>query len=328
MVENMLAYLSIDTLLLMVASAGFGIAAATVAWIIITLLSIASNKILAVTTPAIERYRRRPPAQLEKALGLRSISNHNNLHAMQQSMKKLFPESLFKNIAQGAFMVLISLTVFVYVLVNFKNIAAGVIASVSAMLLMAQLFSYSAHSERRKLMKQLPAAIRIFASVFEDTGNFRLALDATANRTPDPIKRVFRVVIARLDSRKDAYSAFEPFEQALGKGYATVLRQLFDEAYRSGTLTVQKFLRLSTQVENTLELELENAPDVSYSRVLGTFVYLGMFAMVFAALKVVPDGKVYLTDDPVGRVLMSLLFLAVTVGILADKIWNEMRGLD
>lgn len=327
MVENVLAHLSIDILLLMVASAGFGIAAATVAWIIITLLSIASSKILVVTTPAIEKYRRRPPAQLEKALGLRSISNHNNLHAMQQ-IKKLFPESLFKNIAQGAFMVLISLTVFAYVLVNFKNIAAGVIALVSAMLLMAQLFSHSAHSERRKLMKQLPAAIRIFASVFEDTGNFRLALDATANRTPDPIKRVFRVVIARLDSRKDAHSAFEPFERALGKGYATVLRQLFDEAYRSGTLTVQKFLRLSTQVENTLELELENAPDVSYSRVLGTFVYLGMFAMVFAALKVVPDGKVYLTDDPVGRVLMSLMFLAVTVGILADKIWNEMRGLD
>ncbi len=185
----------------------------------------------------ITAIRSRPPAHIQRALGMQQEKKKViDLEKIIQRLKWLIPEHLLRSTMFIVSAVFISLIGFSACITYLQNFGAGVMCVIAVILLFAQIFTQSTTKDKEAIKNQLPSVARIFGSVMEDTGNYRLAVDAVAERSPEPSKSLFRKVAQMLDHGIEPEKAFEEIPKAAGSGYPMVLKDLMLDAYRYGTI--------------------------------------------------------------------------------------------
>ncbi|WP_092485697.1 type II secretion system F family protein [Desulfoscipio geothermicus] len=271
----------------------------------------------------ITAIRSRPPAQLQAALGLQS-KKAIDLDIVTKKIKWLIPEHLLRNAIFIVLAIFTSLIGFSLCVTYLNNFGAGIVCIAAVILIFIQIFTYATTKDRREINNQLPAVARIFGSVMEDTGSFRLALDAVADRSPEPARSLFIKITQMLDHGIESDKAFEEIPKAAGTGYATLLKDLMLDAYKYGTIVLPRFTRLAGQIDTMQELQNENTPDVAASRFTAIILHIGIIIMAFLTVRIAPDAKKYLTDDPIGKIIVTAIFLSVVIGIIADRLWGDV----
>lgn len=273
----------------------------------------------------IKAVQSQPPAHLKKALGIEEQNKQFlDLDSITKRLQWLIPEHLMRNMAFMVFAAVTSLVAFSLCITYLDNLGAGVVSVMAVILVFIQLFSTTNAKDKNAINTQLPAVARIFGSVMEDTGSLRLALDAVADRSPEPSKSLFLKVTQMLDHGIEPERAFSEIPKAAGTGYAVMLRDLMLDAYHHGSTVLPRFTRLAGQIDAMQELRNENAPDVASSRLTSLILHIGIVVLALLTIKLMPDAKKYLIDDPIGKVLVTLSFLSVVVGIIADRLWGDI----
>lgn len=273
----------------------------------------------------ITAIRSRPPAHIQRALGMQQEKKKViDLEKIIQRLKWLIPEHLLRSTMFIVSAVFISLIGFSACITYLQNFGAGVMCVIAVILLFAQIFTQSTTKDKEAIKNQLPSVARIFGSVMEDTGNYRLAVDAVAERSPEPSKSLFRKVAQMLDHGIEPEKAFEEIPKAAGSGYPMVLKDLMLDAYRYGTTVLPRFTRLASQVDTMQELHNENSPDVVQARITSILLHIGIIVMAFLTIHLMPDAKKYLVEDQIGKVLVTLSFVSVVVGVIADRLWGDI----
>jgi len=272
----------------------------------------------------IKALQSRPPRRLRKILGLES-KNEFDFRKYINKLKWLIPEHLIGNAFFTAFSILTSIVVFSLCVSYLKNPGAGIVSVLTVVLTATQVFTHGKVKRQVEINNQLPAVTRIFGSVLDDTGNFRLAMDAVAERSPEPSRGLFTKITQMLDHGVEPKAAFKEVIKATGAGYSIMFVNLLTDSYFHGTTVLPRFARLAGQIDTMQELQRENSPDVITTRISAIILHIGVIVLAFLTTILVPDAKKYLIDAPVGKTLVTLCFLSVVVAIIADRLWGDIK---
>lgn len=209
-------------------------------------------------------------------------------------------------------------------LVLLKNLSTAIIFGLSAFLVPDVILVSFMQRKRTKMIEQLSSAVRIFAAEFKDTPQVGKALKNTAKRVPPPLGNVLSGVCREIAAgyKKDTVLAnmMEELDFEYGRMFVQLLRLAWDDA------SVQPlFSRLATRISSLQSLMQKNNSSMAYGRIMS----VGVNALIIPAMLMVqwkvPGAYEFMTMHPVGRLLISISFLSVLVGLIFDRILSGVN---
>ncbi|MTI84374.1 MAG: hypothetical protein FH756_10815 [Firmicutes bacterium] len=309
-----------------VAAVAASVVAAILGKILLDLAQNTYNTYTPKLSKKIKAVQSRPPAHLKEALGIKEKKKQViDFNVITKRIKWLIPEHLLRNMGFMVLAIFTSMIGFTLCISYLDNFGAGVVSVMAVILIFIQVFSSTTNKEKNSINTQLPAVARVFGAVMEDTGSLRLALDAVAERSPEPSKNLFMKVTQMMDHGIEPEKAFSEIPKAAGSGYAVMLKDLMLDAWHHGSTVLPRFARLAGQIDSMQELKNENAPDVASSRLTSLILHIGIVVLALLTVRLMPDSKKYLIDDPIGKILVTLSFLSVVIGIIADRMWGDIQ---
>lgn len=205
-----------------------------------------------------------------------------------------------------------------------KNVSVAVILGLSAFLVPDVILVGYMQKKRTKMIEQLGNTVKIFAAEFKDTPQVGHALKQTARRIPPPLGDVLSNTCREIAAgyKKDAVLAnmMEELDFEYGRVFVQLLRLAWDDA------SVQPlFSRLATRIASLQSLMQKNNSSLAYGRIMAMGVNaLIIPAMIFVQLKI-PGAYEFMTIHPIGRLLVSMSFLSVLVGLVLDRILSGVN---
>lgn len=209
-------------------------------------------------------------------------------------------------------------------LVVLKNIGVAIILGLSAFLVPDVILVSFMQKKRTKMIEQLGSAVRIFSAEFKDTPQVGRALKNTAKRVPPPLGDVLSNACREIAAgyKKDTVLAnmMEELEFEYGRMFVQILRIAWDDA------SVQPlFSRLATRIATLQLLMQKNNSSLAYGRIMSMGVNALIIPVMLMVQWKVPGAHEFMTMHPVGRLLVSISFLSVLVGLILDRI---LSGVD
>lgn len=204
-----------------------------------------------------------------------------------------------------------------------KNIPAAVVIAAVGFLLPDTYLLERITSRRAKMIEQLGTALRIFASEFGDTPQVTTALAVTASRMPAPLGTALKRASRDLSAGKDKDEVLARTMKDLDFEYGRLFVQLLRIAWEDASVR-PLFSRLATRVAGLQTLLRRNRVETLYGRVTGIVVNLMIFPMFFAVRHFVPGAARFQVGHPLGRFLVFLCFLSVLIGLLVNRMINEV----
>lgn len=311
--------------LMLLTSIAVGIAVMLGVKLIIDLITHVFYLIMPQLSSKLKFIRSRPPAHLRKTLGLEDKKKKTiDIDTLLKRLQWLVPEHLVRNTFFLLLAIVICFLSISACTIYLNNSGAGIVCGVALILIFTQIFTHTSKKTQREIQDQLPGIALTFGSIMEDTGNFRLALDAVAERSPEPSKSLFIKITQMLDHGIEPDIVFNEIPKAAGKGYPIMLKDLILDCNKYGTTVLPRFVRLANTIDTMQELRDENTPDVVTNRLTSIILHLGIIVLAFLAVTFVPDAKKYLIDDHIGQLLITLSFLSVIVAIITDRLWGDI----
>lgn len=206
-----------------------------------------------------------------------------------------------------------------------KNIPAAVVLVFFSFLAAVQVFGKKAVKTQRDYLKELAAAVRIFAALFESTGNLQAAIKETAARSPKPIDKVFDMVYSKLKNGATIEEAAKVIPKEIKLGHAKLFALHLSEADREGTAFLPQFARLASQIDSVHESYLENAVLLAPGRFTNVVLHLGIVVLVLLVSYFVPNARHYLTDEAAGRFIVLCAFMSPVLSMVIDIMWSRVE---
>lgn len=207
----------------------------------------------------------------------------------------------------------------------FNNLPAAVVLVASAFLVPDVFMSARAQAKRGKMIEQMGVAMRIFASELNETPQVAVALEKTAEAMPAPLGSVFQQAVNDLHSGSDKNKAFLRLMDELDFEYGRMFVQLLRIAWEDASVR-PLFSRLAVRIASLHALEAENRKQVAMSRWMAIAINLSTVPMFFMSRALIPGAEEFLTQNPIGRLLVFVLFLSVLVGLLMDRMLTSTES--
>ena len=222
------------------------------------------------------------------------------------------------------FIIVGGLTGFLLGIVILKNVPAAIIIAVSVFLLPEQYLAGKIAQRREKIINQLAPAVRIFYAEYSDTPQVERALLITGERMSAPLGPIlFRagrqlaashgpdVVFAELAKKLDFYH---------GRMFAQLLRQAYDDS-----AVAPLFSRLATKIASYQNLSKKNRSNLAYQGVVARLLNVLVLPVFLAMQFIMPETASFLVGHPVGRIMVTICFASILVGILLDRMLSEVK---
>lgn len=205
-----------------------------------------------------------------------------------------------------------------------RNPSAALVLAFLGILLPGRLAGRGGARRREAFLRQLGPAVRTFAAALEATGSARTALEVAAERSPRPVRDALAKAADRLRSENSVEEAAKVIRREVPLGHAALFAALLEEADREGAALLPQFARLASQADALYEMHMENLAAVAPGRTTNVLLHLGVVALAVAVSWVVPDARKYLTEEPGGRVVVTLTFASVLLSTVLDRLWTRV----
>lgn len=209
-------------------------------------------------------------------------------------------------------------------IVLLNNLAAALVLTLAAVLVPDAVLSSYAQRRQVKIIEQLGVAVRVFSAEFNDTPQVIRALSRTAQRIPAPLGDTLTHVSRRLTNGESKDEVFADLMADLNFDYGRMFVHLLRLAWDDASVR-PLFSRLATRIASLQGLMQKNNSEVAYSR----FMAMGVNALIIPTFLIVqwiiPGAREFMTQNPAGRLLVTLSFLSILVGLLMDRLLNNME---
>lgn len=206
-----------------------------------------------------------------------------------------------------------------------RNLPAAVVLGATAFMAPESVVLGRLQARRNRLVDQLGAAVRIFAAEFQDTPQVPRALAQTAARVPAPLGRVFgrasRDLIVGRDQDEVLGRMMTDLDFEYGRMFVQLLRLAAADAAARPL-----FSRLAVRISSLQALAQKNRAETAQGRWLAIGVNLLTLPVFFLVQTLVPNADYFLKFHPLGRVLVLMVFLSLLVGLIMDRILNEVEA--
>lgn len=206
-----------------------------------------------------------------------------------------------------------------------KNISAAVVLVFFFLLASIQLFGKKTVKKQHEYLKEMPAAVRTFAALFESTGSLHMALKETTARSPKPIDRVFDMVYTKLKNGATIEEAVKVVPKEIKLGHAKLFALHLVEADREGTALLPQFARLASQIDSVHDSYLENTVLLAPGRFTNIVLHVGIVVLVLLVSYFVPNARNYLTNEAAGRFIVLCTFISPVLSMIIDIMWSRVE---
>lgn len=262
--------------------------------------------------------------KLAEILKARHQVNLSKTKTILQSVTWLIPEVVLTSAKTLIILSAMGVIGLIVGIVWLNNVGAAIILCFLLILLPGKYFSRADIRKQERYAEQLSPAIRTFMVTLEKKGNVRMALAEIVNKQPEPTKSLFQKVLWRLDSGIQPSEALKIITREINLSHAKLFVQLVLEAYNHGDSLIPQFSRLAGQVDTMHRLMIKNNELTSPGRWQNMIIHLILLGLALMLLRLLPESEKYLTQEPIGRLIVLLSFVSVLVGVIFDRIMSRV----
>lgn len=206
----------------------------------------------------------------------------------------------------------------------FKNIAITTVIALSCMSLPIQLLNWAAQKYDRMLVEQMPLAIQTFVAEYESVKNIREALNRTAQSTGYPLKKTLDQCLRDLAASRVPQEAFKKLAASINNDYGKLWAQMLLAATEDQTV-VKMMPQLALRLSSQKMLEYKNSAELSGERKVGILLNILILPCFFIIQFIFPDTREFFTTQPLGKIVVMLMFLSVSIGLALDQILRRVE---
>lgn len=208
----------------------------------------------------------------------------------------------FLGVAAGAFLL--------------KSAAAAVATAIVAILIPFLALNWAVQRYEQKLIEQLPTAVHLFSVEHEAARSVPRALARASEGVGSPLSGYIAKCARDLEAGKRPKDVLERFCADLGCEYGRLWARLLLASYEDSTV-VKLLPRLIGRLHQQRLLIQKNLTELSWVRRLGIILNVLAVPGFFLTQLFFPDSAGFYAQ-PVGRVVIIVLFLSVAAGIFLD----------
>jgi Flp pilus assembly protein TadB len=242
-------------------------------------------------------------------------------------VEKKINQSGIKVISLVKYFLIIVIALFIAALMGagvLKNPAVTLILMACSFFVPDVILSSYMQKQRLKIIEQLSSATRIFSAEFKETPQVLKALNNTSKRIPSPLKEVFEKAVTDLTVGKDKNEVFDEMMVKLDFDYGQLFVQLLRLAWEDASVQ-PLFSKLSTKIAELQSLLKKNQSSLAYGRIMGMGVNALIIPTFLAMAYFVPGSYEFMVHNPVGKIIVTMCFLSVLIGLILDRLLNSTR---
>lgn len=269
------------------------------------------------------------PAAIKKRWGNPLDRNNNMPRWLAQWAKTVEPKLIDAGIGLSVirymtFIGIGGLVGFFLGIVILKNIPAAVVIAISTFLLPEQYIAGKIANRREKCINQLGPAVRIFYAEFNDTPQVERALLTAGERVKAPLGPILHRAGRQLSAGHGPDQVFADLSKRLDFYHGRMFAQLLRQAYDNSAVT-PLFSRLATKISSYQQLSKKNRSNLAYQGIMARLLNIMILPIFLLMQYVVPETTSFLIEHPIGRIIVTLCFTSMLVGILIDRMLMEVR---
>lgn len=203
-------------------------------------------------------------------------------------------------------------------LILLKNVTAAILLAVAAILIPDQFTFRRIEKLNQKYTAQLAVAARMLSAEFTNKPSVQQAMEAVANQLQEPLKSVFKRTADDLNAGLGPDVAFarmlKSLDFDLGREFVQALRVAYDE------IAVRPmFSKLAVKINNVERLKKTNDNTLIWMKSMGILLNILVIPSYFFMSMIVPETNIYLTTTPIGKFIVSIVFMSMLIGLLLDR---------
>mgnify|MGYP000894993788 CR=1 FL=1 len=214
---------------------------------------------------------------------------------------------------------------FVLGITIFQNLTAAILISASVYLIPDQLIRRRLQGIKFHKIEQLGAAVKVFAAEYADTPQVPRALKTTSRRTPEPLGAIFReadrMYMAGNNPDKICEYLIKELDFEYGKMFVQLLRVAWGDASAKPL-----FGRLAARIAGIQSLIMKNKSGLAYSKNMAIIINALAIPAAIGIYFLIPETMEFFVTQPTGRLLVCAVFLNILIGLILDKILNEVEA--
>jgi len=209
-------------------------------------------------------------------------------------------------------------------LVLLKNPVIAIIMFFSGFLIPDMILIGYIQKRRIKIIEQLGAAVRIFTSEYADTAQVPRALYQTAKRMPDPLGSILMKATRNISVGKSKDEVLDDLIKDLDFDYGKIFVYLLGLAWEDSSVK-PLFARLATRISSLQSLLQKNNSSLAYGRFMAMGINALILPMYILVRWKIPGAGEFMLVHPVGRLLVTLSFVSVLIGLVMDRVLSEVN---
>lgn len=205
----------------------------------------------------------------------------------------------------------------------FKNIAITTVVAMSLMSLPVQALNYVVQRYDRRMAEQMPLAIQTFVAEYEGVKNIREALSRTAKSAGHPLRKCLDQCTRDLAASRIPDEAFKKMALSINNDYGKLWAQMLLASTEDQTV-VKMMPKLALRLSTQKMLEYKNSAELSGERKVGILLNILMLPCFILTQFIFPDAREFFATQTLGKVIIMLMFLSVSIGIALDQLLRRV----
>lgn len=248
------------------------------------------------------------------------VKTGGHLNAWNEYMSHQIERTGWKNMSATMFTVICLLMSFVglvFGLFVFKDASVAITMTLLSGSIPFLIMSWANSKYEQRLLSQLPLAMQTFAAEFTVSKKTREALEKTAKTADSPLKGYLEKCVQGLIVNRYAENTLKEFAENLRLAYGRIWAQMMLAATKDATV-VKLMPRLITRLGWQRLLIQKNTTTLSGMRRVGIILNILIIPGYFGVSYLLPETVQFYTTI-LGKAVIMLIFLSVTVGIVFDQ---------
>jgi len=209
-------------------------------------------------------------------------------------------------------------------LVMLRNPVVAIIMFFSGFLIPDMILIGYIQKRRLKIIEQLGTAVRIFAAEYADTAQVPRALYQTAKRVPDPLGSILLKSARNISAGKSKNDVLDDLIKDLNFDYGKLFVYFLGLAWEDVSVK-PLFPKLATRIASLQSLLQKNNASLAYGRIMAMGINALIIPVFFLVRWKLPGAGDFMLGHPTGRLLVTLSFISVLIGLILDRVLSEVN---
>jgi Flp pilus assembly protein TadB len=212
----------------------------------------------------------------------------------------------------------ISVILFIWSFVVFKNLFASILLSIIAFSIPDYMFFIMQDRLDKKIQEQTLIGVRVFTAEFLKTRNIEKSMAEASQRVPYPVGDYFADAYGNMLMGHSFDSVISRMNTYTDNNHWKIFVQLLYQL-RGDSTVIHLFTDLITRIERGIEASRNNESTLSGERTLALIMSLIPLPAYFMMRDVVPETAYFVVETGIGRLVLVLSFISTLMFLVVDK---------